>query len=476
MKVSACIIAKNEERNLPRLLRSLKGKFDEIILVDTGSKDKTKEIAKSYGCKVIEHKWKGFADARNRAVEEAKGDWLWHFDADFELDELEYKKALSAMRKAPRDIEAFSIGVKNFGKKGEIKAISFHIFIHRKGIKWIGKVHESPDVRNVIGIPVFVNHYGYADSNLLLRKARRNLKLLTEEIAEIDRGTDEYNYKLFFLVQTYILLSSENKSYISKALHLAKEFLQSASDRFSDYGFFLVYMYNYYLYLLWETGQRNEVEKILAHIFDLNLELPEFFFYAYKLFKEKEDINRAFSYILKTAEYLDILTLDPFSLKWGGASECLPVFEREIFSPPIPVPQEKLKSLWRKWKTLKGRNLGLLLYWLEPNKNLKLKILKKLSLRYRDNFIYKLLLRQLEELNLFDVIEEFSKKDIPLSLLFKARFYDIKGEDFKALKLYLSYLNEYPDMEIANYVVNRFCQTLKSFNYSPIIEDREQKF
>lgn len=68
MKVSACIIAKNEEENLPRLLKSLAGKFDDIVLVDTGSTDKTKEIAREYGCRVYEIPWSGFADARNAAV------------------------------------------------------------------------------------------------------------------------------------------------------------------------------------------------------------------------------------------------------------------------------------------------------------------------------------------------------------------------------------------------------------------------
>jgi glycosyltransferase involved in cell wall biosynthesis len=398
MKISACIIAKNEERNLPRLLKSLKGKFDEIVLVDTGSTDRTKEIAKAYGCKVVEHEWNGFADARNRAVKEASGDWLWHFDADFELEDLEFKKALSAMQRAPKEVDAFAIGVKNFGKNGEIKAISSHIFIHRAGIEWKGKVHESPKAKFVVGIPVFVNHYGYADPELLFEKAKRNLKLLLEELQKLPKESKEYNYKLFFLVQTYNLLSVKDKSYLPKALLTAEKFLKNANDNFSDYGFFLVYMYNYYLQLLWRTDQKEKVEDTLNHIFSLNINLPEFFFFAYKIFREKGNYEKAFNYILQVAKRLDIINSNPFSFSWGNASECLPAFENEILNPPFPITSENIEKLRREWKKNKGRNLGLLLYWFESNKDEKMKILRKLFLRYGDSFIYKLfLLNKLQE-------------------------------------------------------------------------------
>ncbi|TCK06637.1 glycosyltransferase family 2 protein [Phorcysia thermohydrogeniphila] len=398
MKISACIIAKNEEKNLPRLLKSLKGKFDEIVLVDTGSTDRTKEIAKSYGCKVVEHEWNGFADARNRAVKEASGDWLWHFDADFELEDLEFKKALSAMQRAPKEVDAFAIGVKNFGRNGEIKAISSHIFIHRAGIEWKGKVHESPKAKLVIGIPVFVNHYGYADPKLLFKKGERNLNLLLEELQELPKGSKEYNYKLFFLVQTYNLLSAKDKSYLSKALSAAEEFLRAAKDNFSDYGFFLVYMYNYYLQLLWKTNRRKEAEKILNHVFSLNINLPEFFFFAYKIFREKGNSAKAFDYILQVAKQLDIINSNPFVSSWGNASECLPAFENEILTPPFSISSKNMEKLREEWKKNKGRNLGLLLYWFEANKTEKIKILRKLSLRYGDSFIYKLfLLNKLQE-------------------------------------------------------------------------------
>jgi glycosyltransferase involved in cell wall biosynthesis len=385
MKISACIIAKNEEKNLPRLLRSLKGKFDEIILVDTGSKDKTVEIALKFGCKVYKHCWKGFADARNRAVKEATGDWLWHFDADFELEDEEFKKALMAMKNAPPQIEAFSIGVKNFDNEGNVKAISSHIFIHRRGIFWKGKVHESPMTNKVIGIPVFVNHYGYADPQVLKNKAHRNLKLLEEEISELKAKGDRHNYliKLFFVVQSYVILSEgRNKDFLKKALLYSEEFLKNTQANLKTYGFFVVYIYNYYLQILWHLNMFDKLEDKLLEVFKKGLKLPEFYLLGYKYFYLQGKVKIALRLLAKSAEMLDSIVSNPFSFPYGGASECLRNFEQEIiFLRAENLEDSEFKRLKKRWLKKQGKYLGLLLLKVAPERE-KEKILRKLLLRY----------------------------------------------------------------------------------------------
>ena len=89
MQISVVIITFNEEANIGRTLRSVKplvadGK-GEIIVVDSGSTDRTVEIAKSYGARVFVEKWKGFATQKNSAIEKAMGDWILSLDADEEL-------------------------------------------------------------------------------------------------------------------------------------------------------------------------------------------------------------------------------------------------------------------------------------------------------------------------------------------------------------------------------------------------------
>jgi glycosyltransferase involved in cell wall biosynthesis len=90
MNLSVVIITLNEEANLARTLASAQpivadGK-GEIIVVDSGSTDRTVEIAKSFGAKVFIEEWKGFAAQKNSAIDKATGDWILSLDADEELD------------------------------------------------------------------------------------------------------------------------------------------------------------------------------------------------------------------------------------------------------------------------------------------------------------------------------------------------------------------------------------------------------
>jgi glycosyltransferase involved in cell wall biosynthesis len=85
-KISLCMIVKNEERYLDNCLKSVKDVVDEIVIVDTGSEDRTVEIAKNYTDKVYFHPWKNsFSEARNHYLKYAAGDWIFQIDADEEL-------------------------------------------------------------------------------------------------------------------------------------------------------------------------------------------------------------------------------------------------------------------------------------------------------------------------------------------------------------------------------------------------------
>src|SRR5579864_6772716 len=90
MTLSVVIITFNEEANLGRTLESVKplvsdGK-GEIIVVDSGSTDRTVDVAKSFGAKVFVEEWKGYAAQKNSAIDKATGDWILSLDADEELE------------------------------------------------------------------------------------------------------------------------------------------------------------------------------------------------------------------------------------------------------------------------------------------------------------------------------------------------------------------------------------------------------
>ncbi|HEX5927950.1 MAG TPA: glycosyltransferase family 2 protein [Solirubrobacterales bacterium] len=79
--ISACVIARDEEERLPACLESL-GFCDEVVVVDSGSRDRTREIAAAAGARVVENPWPGFGAQRNVALDHATGDWVLEIDAD----------------------------------------------------------------------------------------------------------------------------------------------------------------------------------------------------------------------------------------------------------------------------------------------------------------------------------------------------------------------------------------------------------
>lgn len=154
LNLSATIITLNEEKNLAQCLESLKGLVDEIILVDSGSSDKTIEIAKMYGAKIYHRKFDNFANQKNFALEKASGRWVLSIDADENIPEelaQEIRQVLET-----NQFSGFLIPRRNFILGGEIKHSRWspdaHIWLWRKDKgTWKGEVHEEVVVEGKVG-------------------------------------------------------------------------------------------------------------------------------------------------------------------------------------------------------------------------------------------------------------------------------------------------------------------------------------
>lgn len=107
MTLSVVIITFNEETNLPRTLESVKW-ADEIVVVDSGSTDRTVEIAKAYGAKVWVEPWKGFAAQKNSALEKATCDWVLSLDADEEVNS-DLKQSISEVLDGWQKYKQYSV-------------------------------------------------------------------------------------------------------------------------------------------------------------------------------------------------------------------------------------------------------------------------------------------------------------------------------------------------------------------------------
>lgn len=196
LKLSLCMIVRDEEEMLPRSLAAAADAVDEIVVVDTGSRDRSVEIARSFGAKVIEREWTGsFAHARNASFEAASGDWVLFLDADEVLDPADAPLLRELTGRTWR--EAFYlVEINHTGELGDGTAVTHNalrMFRNRPEYRFEGRVHEQIAHHLPNGLPerleptpIRVDHYGYLGAvRDAKEKSRRNIALLREQLAEV---------------------------------------------------------------------------------------------------------------------------------------------------------------------------------------------------------------------------------------------------------------------------------------------------
>ena len=153
--VSLCMIVKNEERILARCLDSLAGLMDEIIIVDTGSTDATKEIAARYTEQIYDFAWTGdFSEARNFAFSKAQMEYIYSADADEVLDEENRAAFLQLKETLLPEIEIVQMYYANQLSHGTIynydKELRPKLFKRNRTFRWQGAIHEQIGITPVI--------------------------------------------------------------------------------------------------------------------------------------------------------------------------------------------------------------------------------------------------------------------------------------------------------------------------------------
>lgn len=200
-KISLCMITKDEEDFLSQCLDSVKSLVDEIVIVDTGSTDKTVDIAKSYGAKVHHHPWENdYSKHRNQSISYATGDWILMMDADEVIAARDLDRIRLLLRS--RDADGFTFVLRNYerqfvanltlnpndyeegnGYPGFIAVPLIRLFRNDPAIFFTGRVHEAVSesfgrsrktYRNS-GIPI--HHYGKVRADRLKRKQGLYLEL-----------------------------------------------------------------------------------------------------------------------------------------------------------------------------------------------------------------------------------------------------------------------------------------------------------
>jgi glycosyltransferase involved in cell wall biosynthesis len=187
--LSAALIVRDEERHLASCLASLRGRVDEIVVVDTGSRDRSREIALDFGGRVLEQPWTGdFAAARNASVDACEGEWILYIDADetvVAFDRSEVERELADARVAAHTVLFRP-------RAGYTRYREHRLFRNRPDLRFVGLIHESlmPALetlraRENLGVGasmIALDHHGYGDA-AMLRKSARDIPLLEQRLA-----------------------------------------------------------------------------------------------------------------------------------------------------------------------------------------------------------------------------------------------------------------------------------------------------
>ena len=198
-KISLCMIVKNEEANLPALLESVAPLHAHLVIVDTGSSDRTPAIAREAGADVSSWAWRSdFAAARNVSLEKAKAPWILWMDADDRLP-AESARAIAELASGTPD-RALSFLIKNTLDGGSTGSefSQIRMFPNHPRLRFHGAVHEQvyPSLA-ALGLPIeytghIIHHTGYTDPETVRTKQARNREILEKRVDSGEAGAIQW--------------------------------------------------------------------------------------------------------------------------------------------------------------------------------------------------------------------------------------------------------------------------------------------
>ena len=220
MRISACYIVKNEAENVKRSISSIRGQVDEIVVVDTGSTDRTVAIASGFGAKIYDFVWRDdFASARNYALSKVTGDWILLLDADeyFSADtSCNLRKVIGVYGES--SCNGLLVKMDNIdAASGELLDSFYQLRLVRRqpGLAYQGRIHEEllcdgkslDNLYKVSSDVLRIVHTGYS-REISKAKAVRNLQILRADIADGRPEQELYRY----LCDCYYGLGEQEKA------------------------------------------------------------------------------------------------------------------------------------------------------------------------------------------------------------------------------------------------------------------------
>jgi len=200
MRLSVCIITLNEEANIARTLASV-AFAQEIIVVDSGSTDRTVEIAREFGAQVFYEPWAGFAGQKNSAIAKCTGDWILSLDADEELSP-ELQSQIRVLLPSRHNYEAYCIPRRNLFLSRWIKHGGFYpdrkLRLFKRGTAYFENrpVHETMVLTGAYtDLDCDILHHAYPNLNGYIRQMNHYSTLGAEII--VAQGKTSHSWPVF---------------------------------------------------------------------------------------------------------------------------------------------------------------------------------------------------------------------------------------------------------------------------------------
>ena len=305
-KLSLCMIVKDEEKNIEKALGWAKDVTFEQIVVDTGSKDRTVELAEKMGAKVFHFEWiDDFSAAKNYAIEQASGNWIVFFDADEYFLDPDAKRLAERISQIEKQKSTYphclAVGCTliNLDDKGaqNSQLIKVCAFRNRPDIRYKGRIHEMLDISDkaLVHLPdTIAYHTGYTESaSLEKQKSERNVRLLRKEL---ELNPHDMNIKAYI---ADALTSRTDEESQNEAAALYEEVLESGKKTFNKLRV-KAYLYFIRKYMTDKNTHEKAVEtcKIALKEFP---ETVDFYYYLGHVISDLGDYKAAWE-VLKTCE------------------------------------------------------------------------------------------------------------------------------------------------------------------------------
>ena len=309
MNLSICIIAKNEEKNIERCLKCLKPHGFEIIVVDTGSTDATREIASRYVSGVYDFEWcNDFAATKNFAISKASNEFVMVIDSDEYLAPIDLERLWQLIEKNPEKvgrIQRRNTFIRSNRQQENVEWIN-RIFSKEK-FHYEGRIHEQVTALDgqsyeTYQAPVVILHSGYdLTEEERKAKAERNSTLLLQELEQLKcdadtnpRSVEQIPYIIYQLGKSYYMAGDYAKAceYFSEGLSFDLEpKLEYVIDMVETYGYALI-----------NSGQA-ETALFFENIYEEFGDCADFKFLMGLIYMNNEMFDEAVAEFLKATEY-----------------------------------------------------------------------------------------------------------------------------------------------------------------------------